>query len=463
MKGQGSRIILYTFASSSEEVQISEQLADIGYTNTIKLNDRDHLEKLVLDSSNLALVFLLTDLAHSQSAVLDVLHFAKKLPVIGLFSRKDSAWDQRIVEACHEVATWPCNKQELDYRIRKLTTCYHRQQELGHRNFVNMNILGNSPEFLRVLDKVFKITKCDAPVFIDGETGTGKELIARAIHYLGDRKDQPFIAANCGAFPDQLIENEFFGHHKGAYTDARESSDGIIAQAEGGTLFLDEIETLSPKGQVSLLRFLENMMYRPLGSKSANKANIRIITATNESISQLVEEGRFRKDLYYRVNIMNILLPPLRERAGDIILLAEHFIRQYQIRYNQSEKELHPETSEALKYYDWPGNVRELENVLHREFLLAEGKYITINEIESKTGERRCNRSDRRLQKMFAQPLTKAKNNLINDFEQQYLSSALERADGNISEAARLAGKERRSFSRLLEKYHLSRVLYKTH
>lgn len=462
MKAQGSRIILYSVASSAEEDQLFQQLADIGYTHIIKINNRDHLEKLVLDSSYSALVFLLTDVTHSQSAVLDILHLVKMIPVIGLFSRDSSRCDQRIVKACNELATWPCSKQELDYRIRKITACCH-DQELGQSLFLKMNILGNSPEFLQVLDKVCKIKKCDAPVFIDGETGTGKELIARAIHYMSERKEKPFIAANCGAFPDQLIENELFGHDKGAYTDARESSDGIIAQAEGGTLFLDEIETLSPKGQVSLLRFLENMMYRPLGSKSAKLANIRIITATNENISDLVDIGRFRRDLYYRINIMNILLPALRERASDIILLADHFIRQYQVQYKQPGKELHPDTKAALKYHDWPGNVRELENVLHREFLLADGNYIRIDEIESKRRERRYNRVDRRLQKMFGQSLSKAKHNLINDFEQQYLSSALDRANGNISAAARLAGKERRSFSRLLEKYDLGRAMYKTH
>ena len=176
-----------------------------------------------------------------------------------------------------------------------------------------------------------------------------------------------------------------------------------------------------------------------------------------------MDKGHFRKDLYYRINVMNILLPPLRERSGDIILLAEHFIRLYQVQYNQPEKELHPNTQEAMKYYEWPGNVRELENILHREFLMADGKYISIKEIESLTRERRDNRGDRRLRKMFDQPLVKAKNNLIHEFEQQYLSSALGKANGNISEAARLAGKERRTFTRLLEKYNLSSARYKTH
>ena len=351
MKAQGSRIIFYSIANRSEEVQLSRQLADIGYMHIMQQNDCGHFEKMVLDPSYSVLVFLLTDVSHNHSEILEILRLAKTMHVIGLFSHNDSSWDPRIVTACDEVATWPCSNQELDYRMRNVTSCCRENQEMDQSLFVKMNILGNSPKFLQVLDRVCKITKCDAPVFIDGETGTGKELIARAIHYLSSRKDQPFIAANCGAFPDQLIENEFFGHDRGAYTDARESSDGLIAQAEGGTLFLDEIETLSPKGQVALLRFLENMTYRPLGSKTAKIANLRVITATNESISELMEIGSFRRDLYYRINIMNIVLPPLRERPGDINLLAEHFIRQYQIKYKQPKKELHPNIKKALKYY----------------------------------------------------------------------------------------------------------------
>jgi DNA-binding NtrC family response regulator len=175
-----------------------------------------------------------------------------------------------------------------------------------------------------------------------------------------------------------------------------------------------------------------------------------------------VEEGSFRKDLYYRINVMSIVLPPLRTRAGDINLLADHFIRRFQIQYNQPETELHPDTRSALKYYDWPGNVRQLENMLHREFLLSDGKYIVLDEIESTTRERRNPGGDRRMLKRFGQPLVQAKNSLINEFEQHYLASALDRAKGNISEAARLAGKERRSFTRLLQKYELDASRYKT-
>jgi DNA-binding NtrC family response regulator len=203
------------------------------------------------------------------------------------------------------------------------------------------------------------------------------------------------------------------------------------------------------------------MKYRPLGCQKEKIANIRIITATNESIAELVGQGCFRKDLYYRINIINVLLPPLRERSGDITLLTEHFVRQFQIRYNQPRRKLHPNSMDALKYYDWPGNIRELENLLHREFLLADGDVIVLAQFTDMIKERRKNK-DRRFIKMFDQPLVKAKNNLINEFEQQYLLSALNKANGNISEAARLAGKERRSFTRLLEKHDLDSTQIKS-
>ena len=177
MKAQGTCFILYSVATALDENQLSKQLADIGYTHTVKLNDREQLEKLILDTSFSALVLLMTDAKKNQSAVLDILHLAKKIPFIGLFSHNASLCDQRIVTACHEVVSWPCSNQELDYRIRKFTACWE-EKELGLSLFVKMNILGNSPEFLKVLDRVGKIIKCDVPVFIDGETGTGKELIA---------------------------------------------------------------------------------------------------------------------------------------------------------------------------------------------------------------------------------------------------------------------------------------------
>lgn len=461
MHAQLPRIIIYSFSASSEADQLLQKIADIGYTHVIKSNDREHLEQLIDDSSYSALVLQMTDILNSQKEILDILNLVKPIPVMGLLSQYETQCDKSIVMKCHEVTIWPCSNQELDFRMRKLTSCCCQKQNLGHSLFVNMNILGNSPKFLQVLDKVCKISKHDVPTLIEGETGTGKELIARAIHYLSYRKDYPFVAVNCGALPDQLIENELFGHYKGAYTDAHESCEGIIAQAEGGTLFLDEIEALSAKGQITLLRFLEDMQYRSLGSKSETYANIRLITATNDSISQMVKKGDFRKDLYYRLNVIKILLPPLRERSGDINVLAEHFILRFQIQYNQLEKKLHPNTQEGMKYYDWPGNVRELEHIIHQEFLLTDSKYISIKKFESLTQERRINQNDRRNQKLFSQSFSTAKKKIISGFEQKYLESVLERANGNISKAARLAGKERRTFTRLLEKYAINCIRIK--
>jgi len=461
MNAQGSRILLYADAAADEQQRLVEQLQDVGYPQVVIAQDLDRLLSLSRDASFAALIALFTDPGFNQNELLESFAPARSLPVIGLFSADCARFDLPFVQTCQEVAIWPCSGQELNYRIGKQLPGFDSQPSLGHKLFVRMNILGNSPEFIQVLDHVGKVIKCDAPVYLDGETGTGKDLIARAIHYLGERKDHPYIAVNCGAFPDQLIENELFGHQRGAYTDARETCSGLIAQAEGGTLFLDEIEALSLKGQVTLLRFIENMNYRPLGGTAAKLANVRVITATNENVEKLVRAGSFRKDLYYRINVLSIRLPPLRARAGDITLLADHFLRRLQAQYRRPDLELHPASREALKYHDWPGNVRELENMLHREFLLADGKYIVLDEIEAATRERRHPCSDRRLKKMFRQPLVKAKSSLINQFEQQYLAAALDRARGNISEAARMAGKERRSFTRLLQKYDLDSCRFK--
>ncbi len=462
MNLQENRVALYINQSVSGQKILQEFLSGIGYVVTAKLDTIEQLKKMEFDDSYCVFIFLLTDVEQIQILTKEILRINRLLPVIGLFAYDEALWDLYLISACHEISTWPCNKQELNYRLQNITD-NKPPLDMEQSFFVGRNIIGNSPAFLEVLNKVKKISTCDVPVLIDGETGTGKELIAKAIHYLSWRKDGPFIATNCGALPDQLIENELFGHDKGAYTDAYQSNDGLIAQAEGGTLFLDEIETLTHKGQIVLLRFLDGMEYRPLGCNKSKTANIRVVIATNQNISEMVEKGQFRKDLFFRINIMNIQLPPLRDRSGDLKILAQHFIRLYQIQYDQPKRKLDPNTLEELKYYDWPGNVRELENILHREFLLANTNTVYIEQVESARQERRNKKIDRRLQNSLSEPMVTAKKKLVSDFEQHYLCSALQRAQGNISEAARLAGKERRSFTRLLEKHHLIHSESKTY
>lgn len=328
---------------------------------------------------------------------------------------------------------------------------------LEHSLMAKLNVVGESKAFQKVLSNAGKYSRCDAPVLIEGETGTGKENIARAIHYLGVTDDKPFIAVNCGAIPDSLVENELFGHVRGAYTDARQSQCGLVEQAEGGTLFLDEIEALSPKGQVVLLRFLQNYEYRPLGSRQSKRATLRLISATNNPLEELVSQGCFRKDLFYRINILCLNLPPLRERGEDVMLLAKYFVDKYRDRYQQSDRYLTAETLKWMHRYEWPGNVRELENLILREFLLAETATISIGADHRGTSERRREIYDRRYHHLYDCGFQEAKAMVVNEFERSYLTHVLEASEGNVTEAARRAGKERRTFSRLMDKHGIGK------
>lgn len=312
-------------------------------------------------------------------------------------------------------------------------------------------LIGESKAFQRMMAVLEKIAIYDASVLLSGETGSGKELAARAIHYRSRRYDKPFIPVNCGALPDHLIENELFGHARGAYTDARDSHPGLVAQAEGGTLFLDEIDTLSPKAQICLLRFLQDGQYRPLGGSKAISADVRILAASNTNLQQLVGTGRFRPDLHYRLKVMDLDIPPLRERERDAVLLARHFIAEAARHYGLPAKELHPETQHWLASQPWPGNVRELQHLIQREFLLSEDELIHIATPDP-VNERRAG-PDRRQTAPFTLNYNEAKRHLLQTFEHDHLIQLMHAAAGNVSHAARLAGKERRALGKLLKKH----------
>ncbi len=320
-------------------------------------------------------------------------------------------------------------------------------------------LIGISPAFREMLEMLQKIAGYDASVLITGETGSGKELAARAIHYLSARRDKPFIPVNCGALPDHLIENELFGHNRGAYTDARESQAGLISQAEGGTLFLDEVDALSPKAQVSLLRFLQDGQYRPLGGSRTETAQVRVLAASNVELEQLVEEGRFRADLHFRLNVMELPVPPLRVRGDDIELLARHFIAEAACRYKVPAKELHADTLQWLASQPWPGNIRELRNRIQREFLLADGPLLRIR-APALANERR-RQPDRRHGQSDTLNFKDAKQSMLQAFERSHLLRLMRECAGNISQAARLAGKERRALGKLLKKHSIEASLYR--
>jgi DNA-binding NtrC family response regulator len=312
-------------------------------------------------------------------------------------------------------------------------------------------MIGQSESLKTLRTLIDKVARYDAPVLIEGETGTGKELAARAIHYQSSRRDRPFVPVNCGALPDSLIESELFGHRRGAFTDARRDQQGLVALAHSGTLFLDEVDALTPKAQVTLLRFLQDQQYRPLGGEREERTDARIIAASNTQLMRLVEEGRFRIDLLYRLKLMHVVLPPLRERKGDVPLLSEHFVQIGSARFGRPILPLGIETLSWFEQYSWPGNVRELEHTIYHGLLLSDGPIISIPPPPCLGGaESAATLPTYRL----------AKEQAIAAFEHAYLARVINESGGNVSVAARLAGTERRHLGRLLKKHHLARTRF---
>ena len=290
-----------------------------------------------------------------------------------------------------------------------------------------------------------------APVLIVGETGTGKELAAHAIHYLSERRAGAFIPVNCGALPETLIESELFGHSRGAFTDASHARRGLIRQADGGTLFLDEIEALPIRGQVSLLRFMQDASFRPVGEEQTRHADVRVVAASNVRLHDLVKRGEFREDLLFRLDVLAVELPPLRDRISDLAPLATHFLEKAALTAAGGCKCLSAGALELMSQHVWPGNVRELEHVLLRAYLLCQGSTIEVDDLRkaspplSRLGaaaESVLDREGLRQQKMLA----------IVDVERRFVARALAQTSGNISAAARLCGIERAAFSRMAKR-----------
>lgn len=366
-----------------------------------------------------------------------------------------------ILQLCPECCCWPCDQPELALRLKRVccpSDC-SASASCTAETWARLNLVGSSPAFLRSLTFIEQAARCDVPVLIEGETGTGKEMAARAIHYLSGRRDYPFIPINCGAIPDDLIVNELFGHEKGAFTDASQSQSGQLAEADGGTLLLDEIEALSFKGQVALLRFIEDQTIKPLGGKTYRKVNVRIIAASNALLSELVSQGSFRQDLLFRLNLLQWRLPPLRERIQDIRSLAHHFIERFRCRYRCHYKQLTHEALAWMDQYPWPGNVRELENTIHRMFIVDEAVDLAAMDCARPSAERR--KADRRVNCDLGLPFNEAKRAAIHQFEWRYLTDVIARTHGNVSQSACLARKERRALGKLLKKHHIDPAKYR--
>jgi transcriptional regulator with PAS, ATPase and Fis domain len=296
-----------------------------------------------------------------------------------------------------------------------------------------------------VVQMIQKVAPTDATVLVRGASGTGKELVARALHYNSPRRDRPLVTVNCAALQETLLESELFGHERGAFTGAVKDKAGLIEVAEGGTLFVDEIAEMAPGLQAKLLRVLENGQYRRVGSALESRANVRVVAATNKTLEDEIKAGRFREDLYYRLNVIVMELPPLRERRQDIPELVEHFLSSRQI--GPAPTRIHASALAALVRYDWPGNVRELANVLERAQILAEDHVITLDDLPESLAA--------------SAPLageTSGNPHALRDVERRHIQAVLQQEKGNKVRAARLLEVSRRALYRLLAKHHIEAV-----
>ncbi len=326
---------------------------------------------------------------------------------------------------------------------RRLTSEVKRLEGLLEERYGFDQIVARSQKMQKVLEMVSQIARTDSTVYIHGESGTGKELIAKAIHLGSERKSKSFVAINCAALPEPLLESKLFGHEKGAFTGAVKSSKGLFAQAHEGTIFLDEIGDMSLPIQAKLLRVLQERQFYPVGSETLVEVDVRVLVATNKDLENQVKQGLFREDLFYRIHVIPIYLPPLRERKEDIPLLVEHFLKKFNQQMKKEVRGLTPEAMQKLMLYDWPGNIRELENVIEFAVALSPNELISDNLI--------LQTKEKAISQEPLKPLKEAKE----AYEKTYLINLLQICHGNVSQAAKMAGKYRADFYDLLKKHGL--------
>ena len=413
----------------------------------------------VLAEEEIDIVF--TDLLMPDIDGLQVLEMVQKsnpsIPVI-IFSAYGTV--DRAVEAmkagAFDFIEKPFDADRVTLVIQKALNHIHLYKERNNlldqleEKFKFDNIIGASPEIRKIFEMVENVAKAEANILITGESGTGKELVARSIHAHSDRKTSPFVPVNCGAFPENLFEAEIFGYEKGAFTGANKRKIGLLEYANGGTFFMDEVCELPGPIQTKLLRAIQDKKIRHLGGNELIQVDVRIISATNDNIQKAVSCSKLREDLYYRLNVINIHLPPLRERKGDIRLLAEVFLKKFS---KKMHKDITGFTADVLNYfenYKWQGNIRELENVVERAVTLSKGKKITIAELPSYLFP------DKAEAILFDQlKFTEAKQIVIEDVEKKYLLHLLHKHNGNITKMAEDAGMTRRNIHRMLNNHNI--------
>ena len=429
------------------------RLESDGHQVSMASNGAEALSRIAQDVIHLALIDLKLKDEDGMVLMEDMRRQIPGLPVIILtaFGSIDTAV-AAMKRGAYNYLTKPFDGQALLAQVEKalaqgqLSTEVRRLRHLVQNRYGFDNIIGNSAAIQKVLERVSQAAHSESSVYIEGRSGTGKELIAKTLHLASPRREGPFIAINCAAIPETLLESELFGYQKGAFTGAQRTKKGLLAEANGGTFFLDEISEMSPAMQVKLLRALEERSFYPLGGGETIQVDIRIIAASNKALEEEIEKGVFREDLFYRIHVIPIKLPSLRERKEDIPLLANHFLEKFTREMQKSIDRFTTAAMEKMIAYDWPGNVRELENAVECAVAMSDGPLIDIDIILHNP---RKTATDEDLK-----PFKDAKES----FERRYLIQLMQLTQGNISQAAKLAGKYRADLYALLKKYALDPV-----
>ncbi|HEY2745471.1 MAG TPA: sigma-54 dependent transcriptional regulator [Polyangia bacterium] len=427
---------------------LSESLMDEGYRVDVAAGGRAGIERVRAGGVDL----VVTDVKMPDMDGLDMLAEIRApaggdgnpphVVVITAFGSIETA-KRALKLGAHDYITKPFEIDDLLVAVEKAVDERTLRREVA-RPYRFENIIGKSAPMQDVFALIRRLSGSSANVLITGESGTGKELVARALHFNSPRAKKPFVPVNCAAIPDTLLESELFGYKRGAFTDARTDRQGQFVEADGGTIFLDEIGDLPPQLQAKLLRVLQERELRPLGAARPEKVDVRVLSATNRDLAQRMSEGAFREDLFYRLNVIEVMLPPLRDRAEDVLPLSDHFLTEAAAR---SGKRIIAFTQAALKIllaYPWPGNVRELENVVERAVALAEGDQIGPDDLPPQVRERR---SSDVLAGALARGLTLA------ELEREYINRVLQAEGGNKTRAAQRLGLDRKTLYRKLEEY----------
>ena len=447
-------LIIDDDASILEVLQM--RLKALGYSVSIAKDGDEAKKALFLNKINLVLVDLRLSEENGIELMGDIIKNYPRLPIIIITAHGSI---ESAVEAMRRGAysyiTKPFRNDDLAMQIKNALEKQRLTQEieylrnqLDERNNFNP-IIGKNKQMLEILELVSRVSKTDCNVIIYGESGTGKELIARAIHQNSNRANEPFIATNCGAIPEGLLENELFGHIRGAYTDAHESKEGLFAQADKGSIFLDEISNTSMIFQIKLLRVLQEREIKPIGSTKNRKINVRIIAASNTDLQKAVSEGTFRDDLFYRIHVMPVYLPPLRQRKDDIPLLATYFITEFCKALKKDPLGFSPPALQRMLLYDWPGNIRELRNKIEHAAIVSNKNSIEPGDIFP----------ERNTTTNVFHSYKDAKER----FEREYIENLLKANNGNVTNASKMASRYRADIYKLIKKYNINPEDYKAH